>query len=272
MKFERIVQAALSETRSKFALAEALALEIPPQKRGPRNDASVPTMLEEARKAIVKAGGEPRDTKTLGDYRLTGLWVYTEIGRNFRWLPDVSFSAHLEARSIGLSVEGFNLLPPAERTVPKLRVRGGRNPVSNPAGRMQEWTPAQRVEAVREAVKDPDIARAVIADRETNVHLAKARQGHDQEVQNSADLRHPDRIPLRHESEHATDMYRLTQIRRELFQIAEKTVDRRLSKTQREEGQDIAEEVAIAASRVKVAFSGTIDQELADAIDQWRNE
>ena len=35
MGYDRIVSAALAETKSKFELAEALALDIPPKRRGP---------------------------------------------------------------------------------------------------------------------------------------------------------------------------------------------------------------------------------------------
>lgn len=128
MSYERVLAAALAETSSKFGLAEALARDIPAKKRGPTpvNERDVTTALKEAAEAITEAGGEPRAVKTLGDYRMTALWVSTEAGRNFRWVKGASFSAHSEARAAGLSYQTFRTLKPADRTVDAIRLASAR--------------------------------------------------------------------------------------------------------------------------------------------------
>lgn len=271
MAFERIIKAALSETRSKFALAEALAIEIPPRRSGPSDDNIISSYLAKAIQAISDAGGEPRAVLTMADYRKTALWVQGVNAPNFRWVKGTSFTAHNEARKVGLSYNKFVAMP--LKTTDAIRAKAGKAGTDGPPSKIIEtWTPAQRVETVRELVKDAAVARAVIADRETNVNLAKARQDFDQGIQDHADVRHPERVGHRHASQHQEIIYWLTQVRKRAFENIQTVMDLRLSKSQREEGQELAEEVTIAVSRLKAAYSGTIDQELADAIEQWRNE
>jgi hypothetical protein len=111
--YHRTVSAALSETSSKFTLAEALATDIPPRRGRPaRNEAGTDQQLSEAREQITEAGGEPRSVSTLRNYRLTALWVKDPKTGSFRWLKGCCWSAHDEARQRGLSYGEFAALPP----------------------------------------------------------------------------------------------------------------------------------------------------------------
>lgn len=111
--YHRTVSAALSETSSKFTLAEALATDIPPRRGRPaRNEAGTDQQLSEAREQVCAAGGEPRSVATLRNYRLTALWVKNPKTGSFRWLRGRCWSAHDEARQRGLSYTEFAALPP----------------------------------------------------------------------------------------------------------------------------------------------------------------
>lgn len=111
--YHRTVSAALSETSSKFTLAEALATDIPPRRGRPaRNEAGTDRQLSEAREQVCAAGGEPRSVATLRNYRLTALWVKNPKTGSFRWLKGRCWSAHDEARQRGLSYAEFAALPP----------------------------------------------------------------------------------------------------------------------------------------------------------------
>lgn len=157
--YELTVAAALSETKSKFALAEALVRDIPPQ-RG--RDAETNRKLSEARQAIIDAGGEARTVKTLLDYRRTAQWVILPTSVEFRWLPRVSFSAHQEARAYGLTYDDFAALPRAEQTVDAIRRRAGvPGTDGQPVKIVRDWTPEQQAEVVRLVIKeDPRVAIA----------------------------------------------------------------------------------------------------------------
>lgn len=90
-EYPQTVKAALSETKSKFELAEALALEVP---------VGSEEKLSAALAAAVAAGGEERSIKTYSRYRLTALWVADNGGHQstvFRWIPGLSFSDHAKA-------------------------------------------------------------------------------------------------------------------------------------------------------------------------------
>lgn len=107
-EYPKTVSAALSETRGKFSLCEALATEIPlraaggagVKRSGDGGVERVDDLLEKAREAIIAAGGEAREVTSLRDYRLTALWVMQSDG-SFRWAP-LSYSAHNQARRSGL--------------------------------------------------------------------------------------------------------------------------------------------------------------------------
>jgi hypothetical protein len=113
-KYSRTVKAALSETASKFALAEALVLDIPMEGRGwdrSREQSSINDRLEEARQKIIDAGGEPKSVSTLYNYRQVADWVAWSGSTKFRWILDVSFSTHLEACRFGLTYGQFTAMP-----------------------------------------------------------------------------------------------------------------------------------------------------------------
>jgi len=121
MIFDKTVAAAVAETKSKFKLAEALATEIPPQRRGPKTGVTftVTEYLIDAAAQITRAGGEERSWETLQDYRQVAIWISTEVGKNFRWIKGVSFSAHREACMAGLSYDEFVAMP--KKTVDAIR-------------------------------------------------------------------------------------------------------------------------------------------------------
>lgn len=187
MTYDRILTAALAETQSTFGLAEALALDIPPRHHGPQDDSTtVLGYLREVREAIIAAGGEPKHEKTLLDYRHTALWVSTDLGTNFRWVPGRSYSAHNEARSTGMTYEAFTAMPKA--TVDIIRAgalrRDGteRHGTDGPPDRIVEnWTTAQRAEAARQMLAEPQVADAVFADPEVHGHIMQAQIRHNRE-------------------------------------------------------------------------------------------
>ena len=161
-KYKKTVAAAVSETRSKFALAEALATEIPPQ-QGRRNDlsggAKVSGHLADARQAIIDAGGEPRAVATLDGYRLTALWTSGGTARSFAWVAGYSFTAHNEARKAGIPFDEFAAEP---RTTDRIRRDAGKAGTDGPPARVVEtWTPQERDEAVRELVSNPETRQSV---------------------------------------------------------------------------------------------------------------
>jgi hypothetical protein len=160
MSYTRIVSAALAETQSKFKLAEALALDIPPKRRGPTDEAerSVPEYLADARQAIIDAGGEPRTVKTLDYYRRTALWVEvsTVTGRNFAWVPGRSFTAHNEARGVGMTYEAFAAMPNA--TAREIR------PSKQDIPLRDDLTAEQKAAMARELIADPEVADAIAED------------------------------------------------------------------------------------------------------------
>lgn len=161
MSYKRVVSAALAETSSKFMLAEALALDIPPHKRGPAaDDASVSRYLEQARLAIIDAGGEPRAVKTLDEYRRTALWVSMDLRRNFAWVAGSSFSAHNEARARGLSYDEFAAAP---KTVDQIRRNAGTAGTDGPPARIAAaWSPDQQAEAAEILLRSPKAVAAAI--------------------------------------------------------------------------------------------------------------
>jgi hypothetical protein len=178
MTYDRIVAAALAETTSKFKLAEALALDIPSRRPGPDSaqEYTIPEHLEHARLAILAAGGEPRAAQTLSDYRLTALWVSADLSRNFAWLPGVSFSAHNDARAVGLSYEDLVDLP--AKTVDAVRRKAGTAGTRGSEQVARNWTPEEKAAAARELMKDPSVADQVAADPVAASHAAAAIDRH----------------------------------------------------------------------------------------------
>ena len=163
MGYDRTVTAALAETQSKFALAEALALDIP-YKRGP--DADISVRLAEARRAIIDGGGEPRNVETLANYRRTALWVILPTSPEFRWVPDRCFSVHSQARASGKSYAEFAAMPaPTVNAFRDLVGWAGTN--GGPETIVRNMPPADQAAAAREALKDPEVAGQAFADPET---------------------------------------------------------------------------------------------------------
>lgn len=137
-KYDRTVKAALSETASKFTLAEAVARDIPEIGSGNRNyrimqkNPDLPSLTDDlnaARDSIIAAGGEPRSVSRLGAYRLTALWVKSPGSRSstFRWISGASFDAHSTAQDQHLTYEQFAAMP--VKTAPEVvklarRLRG----------------------------------------------------------------------------------------------------------------------------------------------------
>lgn len=175
--YARTVRAALAETKSKFELAEALALEIPERQAGRQAEGTeerpVPARLEEAREAIIQAGGEPRSVDTLANYRHTALWVGIVPGtEHFRWVPGASFTAHNEARGARMSYEEFAALE--DKTSTAIRVGAGNRGSHGGPGTIDSWTPDQQAEAARHLMARPGVADAVAADPAAASHAAEA--------------------------------------------------------------------------------------------------
>lgn len=157
MTYEKTVAAAVAETKSKFALAEALAEDIPPRHGGPTEDVTINEYLTEARQAIVAAGGEGRSVGTLRHYRDTALWVRHVNVADYRWLPGVSFTAHTEARLAGLTHDEFVAMP--SKKVRDIRPLAGT--VSPDGDVVRSWSLEQKAEAARELLADPEVAEQV---------------------------------------------------------------------------------------------------------------
>lgn len=155
------VKSAADQAKLKFRLAEALATEIPPAPRHRRPSATeeqdVLTRVEEAKQAIIAAGGETRSVNTLNQYRLTALWAnWGDVASvNSGWVPDTSYSAHNEARRTGASYEAFRAMTPAERKAIRMR-RGSRSTktTANSARKEQRKAEREALAATREAIRE----------------------------------------------------------------------------------------------------------------------
>lgn len=175
IKYERTVEAALTETGSKFKLAEALAMEIPPAKRGPGNEIKISDQLDEARQAIIDAGGEPKSVSTLANYRRTAIWVLTVNSQNFRWVKGASFTAHYEAFAAGMTYDEFARID--KPTVDLIRKRTGRAGTDGPPEKIvDEWTPEERVAAARKLMQDGN-AKAAAREELDREYANAERQG-----------------------------------------------------------------------------------------------
>src|SRR5215469_265358 len=173
MTYERTIAAATAETASKFRLAEALALDIPPRQPGPKNDEPVDVYLAQAQNAIRDNGGEPRSLKTLKDYRLTALWVRTGNGTNFGWVPGTSYTAHNEARAAGISYADFTARP---RTVDQIRKDAGKAGTDgSPEAIAAGWTSEQKSGVLAELLQEPaTVDRALEGSIEAHSHAREA--------------------------------------------------------------------------------------------------
>jgi hypothetical protein len=162
--FELTIAAATAETVSKFRLAEALALDIPPRHRGPSDEEPLVTYLAQVAEAIEAAGGEPRAVDTLREYRVTALWVCGDFPTNFAWVPGASFSAHNEARSAGKDRDWLAALP--DKRIDAVRQAAGHQPKSGSLSRLPGMTPAQQAEVAAAALSmlDPVERAEIIED------------------------------------------------------------------------------------------------------------
>lgn len=187
--YGRVVSAALAETRSKFALAEALALDIPPRRPGPSEDAAISEYLADARRAIIDAGGEERSVGTLANYRFTALWVSDVNVTNFEWVEGASFTAHQEARQAGMTVDEFAAMP--SPTIDAIRRHAGKAGTDGPSNRIAaSWSEEQKIAAAREILSDPKVAAGALRDIPTRARMYDAaRTVEDDQVQ-EADRRH----------------------------------------------------------------------------------
>lgn len=150
MSYERTVTAALSETQSKFALAEGLIHDIPKRTKGGSsvNSDNVSDLLGEARQAIIDAGGEPRAVKTLQIYRLTADWARSPAGgSSFRWIVGVSWTAHKDACEKGIKYDVF-----------------AADPMRTTQLRWDKADAADKAATVRELMADPEVKDLIDAD------------------------------------------------------------------------------------------------------------
>jgi hypothetical protein len=167
-EYKKTVAAAVAETQSKFALAEALAIEIPPQRRGPKpknSNAPQPSVWEclmDVKLEIRRAGGEPKSETTLQQYRDTALWVSMNVQGNFKWIKGVSFSAHQVACAEGLSYDEFAAMD-------KKTAAAVRNRTENAVDVVQK-----SAEIARNLLSDPDVVKQVINDPATRTTVRKA--------------------------------------------------------------------------------------------------
>ena len=270
MEYTRVVSAALAETSSKFALAEALALDIPPQRRGPTPDGeqAVTEYLAEAREAILASGGEPRSVGTLREYRLTALWVCGGTPTNFGWAAGLSFTAHNEARKAGLSYEGFAADP---ITTDEIRRRAGKATTDGPPQQIvRDLAPDQKVQVARELLEDEEVARQVVSDPPTRARIARQEHEIDQEQQEI----HRERQRLH---EPRPEIGSMIDLEHALSQIRQRAEDA-LAAAERLESMDwpgdskdraivLTQRAAAAVEQVKAKIEGRdLDEELADLL------
>ena len=152
-EYQRTVAAAVGETKSKFALAEALATDIPPKRRGPGPELTVTEHLIYARLEILRAGGESRSVETLAKYRDLARWVSDGTVGNYAWLPGVSFTTHREAMEAGLSYGEF---------------------AANPKRPARQPDTAKKAETARKLLDDPEVVKQVINDPVARASVRKA--------------------------------------------------------------------------------------------------
>lgn len=144
--YDRSVNAALSESASKFALAEALALDIPAQ----QGKAGVLEALTEVSEAIIEAGGEPKAPRTLGEYRLTALH-FTGKTREVEWADGYSYTAHREAWANGIHPDQFRAKPQTAREI--RQENGGASKDGSPENVIAGWSPEQK-QAARDRLRE----------------------------------------------------------------------------------------------------------------------
>ena len=169
-QYERILRAALNMKRSKFAMAEALALDIPKQPNG--SDGSVKAALEEVADQIVDMGGDEVAVATLKAYRLTAFWVSGPSGgTTFDWRAGSSFDAHKRAMQGGMDYAEFARSPRSSRDIQRML---GQKMPSGQDKTVEEMTTSERVDMARAlAEAEPDmVTEAVVTKQKENVTKA----------------------------------------------------------------------------------------------------
>lgn len=167
-RYDRSVNAALSETASKFKLAEALALDIPAQ----QGKEGVTSQLEEIREAIIEAGGEPRAVNTLSNYRKTALHFDRNAGE-VEWAEGYSFTAHMDAYYTGIHPDQFRANPQTAREI--RQENGGASKDGAPKAVIAGWSPEQKEEALNELREDA--LQAIVQEQDRRRAAVKPKTG-----------------------------------------------------------------------------------------------
>lgn len=163
--YERTVTAALSETKSRFALAEALAEDIPARAPGTsataRGTRNVLDLIKDAGDAIVSAGGEPRTCGYLAAMRETALWVssLSKEGSSYNWVRNMSFTSHKDAWAVGEKYEVW-AANPHFRVLPT-----------------NEHSPS-KAETIKELLADPIVQQELLDDPVTREQIQNALDDH----------------------------------------------------------------------------------------------
>lgn len=159
-RYEYIVEAAMAEQASKFDLAQALATAI--------NHQDQAVQLEEAREAIIGAGGEPKSVGTLRFYLKVGAWAMENPSfHTDGWVDGFSFSSHREAMQAGQSLDEFRAAP---KTVREIRAAAGKSSPDSPAVAIGTWTEEEK-ETARKALMDDAVAKIMAEDNPPSVRV-----------------------------------------------------------------------------------------------------
>lgn len=203
MKYPMTVKAALTETASKFKLAEALAREIP-KGSSPK---VVATLIEEARQEVIAAGGEDRAAETFHAYRRAALWVADNGGfepTSFAWVKGYSYTAHRDAMESGRKFSDFAASPARASSTLVQRAESTTVAVKQAvqeAVRVTKERAAEDLKAVAEAAerrRQQDLAKAErIAEQNKLVAVRNA------EAKERATAKEAERVALQRERDKA---------------------------------------------------------------------
>jgi DNA-binding protein YbaB len=151
-EFQRIMEAAKAGTRSKEAMAEALALDIPHKVEG--DGQVIEAALESARSQMIDAGYEDIPVGTLRNMRATALWV--EKNRTtvvqFPWRGGTSFTAHQYAALGGMAWDKFSRSPLKTRDVQAML--GNKVTTTSVKKSVETMTAVEKVDMMRELASD----------------------------------------------------------------------------------------------------------------------
>jgi hypothetical protein len=148
-QYERIIKAAMSLKRSKFALAEALVLDIPED----TDHGLVGVALEEVAAQIVDTGADELSITALRSMRNTALWVYSKSDQSeFGWVEGSPYTAHMRAAEGGMD---YDLFARKSMTTREVQAALGNKVSSNTVNHtVENMTTVEKV----------DMARALAAD------------------------------------------------------------------------------------------------------------